>query len=373
MSPRAEYITLPATEIRQSKGRKIYSFVVDGKQIHSFASVSRLRRGTDTKLDGYQRPEVLSHIEEIRSYLEGPAPMIPNGIVVAFDSRVKFTPAKTQSLNTAYSTMGTLTIPTPREATDLKPGFIVDGQQRVAAIREAQIKQFPMVVTAFITDDIGRQTEQFILVNSTKPLPKGLLYELLPYTEARLPPPLHKRRLSAQLLETLNHTRNSPFHGLIQAPTTPRGIIKDNSILRMLDQSLSDGVLFRLRRANEGAADLSAMSELLFAFWLAVRDVFTDAWDVPPRKSRLMHGAGIISIGNIMDHIGIPRVPANKARAFYVEELFRLKPVCAWTEGSWGFSPSPRKWNDIQNTRQDVALLTDFLQQQYDIRQKRSA
>ena len=33
------------------------------------------------------------------------------------------------------------------------------------------------------------QTEQFILVNSTKPLPKGLIYELLPGTEATLLPP----------------------------------------------------------------------------------------------------------------------------------------------------------------------------------------
>ncbi len=189
MSPRADYITIPATEIKQSKNRKIYSFVVDGKQIHSFATISRLKRGTDTKLNGYQRPEVLSHIEEIRSYLESPSPMIPNGLVLAFDSTVKFTPFASAKHNTPYTTMGTLTIPTPRDAADPKPGFIVDGQQRAAAIREAQIRQFPMVVTAFITDDIARQTEQFILVNSTKPLPKGLLYELLPYTQARLPPP----------------------------------------------------------------------------------------------------------------------------------------------------------------------------------------
>ncbi len=370
MSPRADYITIPATEIKQSKNRKIYSFVVDGKQIHSFATISRLKRGTDTKLNGYQRPEVLSHIEEIRSYLESPSPMIPNGLVLAFDSTVKFTPFASAKHNTPYTTMGTLTIPTPRDAADPKPGFIVDGQQRAAAIREAQIRQFPMVVTAFITDDIARQTEQFILVNSTKPLPKGLLYELLPYTQARLPPPLHKRRLSSQLLEALNHTQHSPFHNLIQTPTSPKGIIKDNSILRMLDQSLSDGALFHLRRSTDGEPNLPAMTELLFAFWWAVHDVFEEAWNLPPRKSRLMHGAGIISVGNLMDHIGLPPPPKKPLRPFYAERLFLLKQSCAWTEGTWKCQPAARRWNDIQNTRQDVALLTDFLQREYDTRRK---
>jgi hypothetical protein len=35
---------------------------------------------------------VLSHISEIRDYLESDNPMIPNAIVVAFDRRVRFEP-----------------------------------------------------------------------------------------------------------------------------------------------------------------------------------------------------------------------------------------------------------------------------------------
>jgi len=366
MSPRADHIAVPAFEIRQSKGRKLYSFVVDGKQVHSFATVSRLKRGADMHLEGYQRPEVLSHIEEIRSYLESPSPMIPNGIVIAFDSSVRFTAAVSTKMNTAHSQMGVLRIPLPRTAADLKPGFIVDGQQRVAAIREAHIRHFPIVVTAFITDDLSQQTEQFILVNSTKPLPKGLLYELLPATEARLPAYLHKRRLSAKLLSALNHISHSPMFNLIQTPTNPKGRIKDNSILRMLDHSLTDGVLFRLRRKKDGEPDLQAMIDILFAFWWAVQETFAESWGLPARASRLMHGAGIISVGNLMDHIGLPVQGA--LRAHFAARLRRIKPFCAWTEGTWKFAPTPRRWNDIQNTHQDVALLTDFLQREYDTR-----
>src|SRR5262249_58854262 len=122
-----------------------------------------------------------------------------------------------------------------------KPGFIVDGQQRLAAVREADIVSFPICVTAFVTNDIKQQTEQFILVNSTKPLPKGLIYELLPTTETALPTLLARRRFPAYLLDRLNRDGESPLLLLIQTPTTPEGLIKDNSVLRMLENSLTDG------------------------------------------------------------------------------------------------------------------------------------
>jgi hypothetical protein len=43
---------------------------------------------------GYQRPEVFSHISEIRNYIESKNPLLPNAIVLAFDHRVKFVPAE---------------------------------------------------------------------------------------------------------------------------------------------------------------------------------------------------------------------------------------------------------------------------------------
>ncbi|MCY1058337.1 DGQHR domain-containing protein DpdB [Nannocystis sp. SCPEA4] len=354
-------------EIRQSKGRKLYSFAVDGKKIPSFACISRLRRSAQAKLQGYQRPEVIAHIEEIRCYLESASPMLPNGIIVAFDSRLKFQPAAAADLQTPYSRMGMLTIPVSRSADVPKPGTIVDGQQRVVAIRDAQVGRFPVVVTAFITDDIEHLTEQFILVNSAKPLEKGLIYELLPNTKARLPTPLQNRRLSARFLEHLNHHEQSPFRHKIQTQTSPHGHIKDNSILRMLDASLSDGVLYKLRREDAPDAGITLMSRLLFPFWGAVREVFAEAWDLPPRKSRLTHGLGIVGLGNLMDHIGLPKSRERELLTYYRQRLAPLRPLCAWTRGSWRLKDSRMVgWNDLQNTKQDIALLTNHLQRLYD-------
>ena len=82
---------LPAIRLQQG-AQHIYCFGVDGKRIHDFATVSRVHRHDDL-LQGYQRPEVLSHIRAIRRYLESDSPLLPNAIVLAFDERVKFEPS----------------------------------------------------------------------------------------------------------------------------------------------------------------------------------------------------------------------------------------------------------------------------------------
>src|SRR5258708_27278812 len=100
----------PALEIRQGHNRVLYSFAANGKDVHSFATVSRIRRETEGGLYGYQRPEVLSHIAEIKRYLESADPMIPNAIVIAFDERVRFEPS-TDSANGGYLRPDTTVIP----------------------------------------------------------------------------------------------------------------------------------------------------------------------------------------------------------------------------------------------------------------------
>lgn len=363
-------LRLPALEVRQGSGRVLYSFAIDGKLLPSFAAVSRIHRDGDAEVEGYQRPEVLSHIASIRRYLESEAPMIPNALVIAFDKRVQFEPLH-DGPSVSYARPGTLIIPTSGDVADEdKPGWIVDGQQRSAAIRDARIDSFPVVATGFITDSDEDQRSQFILVNSAKPLPKGLIYELLPATSGALPVPLQARRFPAMLLARLNGQVRSPLYRKIRTPTTPEGIVKDNSILKMLENSLSDGALYSFRDPATGAGDEDRMLDLLVAFWAAVRDVFADAWDKPPRQSRLMHGVGIVSLGFIMDAIFDryirKRVPGADD---FVHDLAELREVCRWTSGFWDFGPgTQRKWNELQNTTRDIQLLTNYLLYEYKAR-----
>jgi len=353
---------IPAIEIRQGKGRPLYSFGIDGKKLLDIAQISRIGRNEEAKITGYQRPEVISHIKEIRAYLETESAILPNAIVVAFNTSVTFDPLKYADANKTIR-HGMLTVPFDNSEGLEKPGWIVDGQQRSAAIRDADIREFPVFVTAFITDSIAEQKEQFILVNSTKPLPQGLIYELLPETGIRLSTKLEKRKVPTRLLSMLNSDKKSVFFRAIQTPTNPKGFIKDNSFLRMVENSLNEGALYRFRTFKEPQDCERYMVDFLNSYWSAVSEVFPYAWGLQPNKSRLSHGVGIISLGYLMDviadrfrNIEIP------PKDLFNEELKLIKPICAWIEGEWVFGKdSKKKWNEIQNISKDFEMVANLI------------
>jgi DGQHR domain-containing protein len=375
-----QILELPALAMRQAAAHELYGFAVDGKKLHDIAQVSRLGRSQSESIVGYQRPEVISHIAEIRNYLESPDAILPNSIVVAFDSRVTFRPLDDLP-SSQTSVHGHLLIPMANGDPRGLPGWIVDGQQRAAAIRDANIDRFPVFVIAFITDSVAEQREQFILVNSTKPLPKGLIYELLPSTDMQLSTNLQRKRFPAYLLERLNFDSGSPLHRAIQTPTTPfldprsgsgkkgpkpsqlQGFIKDNSVLRMLENSLNDGALYRFKQRGDGQMDTDGMLQLLFNFWDAVRTVFPESWNLPPAKSRLTHGVGVMSMGYLMDAITDRfRNNGTPTHEQFAGDLMPLKPLCSWTSGYWDFGPgAQRKWNEIQNTSKDIQMVANYL------------
>ncbi|EWC61182.1 tgtA5 cluster protein 1 [Actinokineospora spheciospongiae] len=355
-------LRLPALEVRQGR-RRIYCFAVDGKKLHSFAAVSRIRRDDDEKLMGYQRPEVGAHIRGIRKYLESDGAMLPNAIVVAFDNRVEFVPALMQGELVDYSVAGELVIPVDETLPDHeKPAWLVDGQQRSAAIRDADLAEFPVAVVGFIADTEEEQRSQFILVNSTKALPKGLVHELLPDTTGHLPRSYLRRKLPAQLMTRLNGDRRSPFFRIIATPTAPDGYIKDNSILKMVEHSLFEGALYQYRNPVDGTGDVKRMLLHLIDFWTVVRDTFPDEWAKPPRYSRLTHGVGIQSLGFVMDSL-TDEQPAESVKTPTLSRAIEgLRPHVAWTSGSWNFADGEeRRWNNLQNTPNDVRQLTTHL------------
>jgi DGQHR domain-containing protein len=352
-------LELPALEIRQGKNRRLYSFAVDGKKLHDFCTVSRVSRHDGEGLSGYQRPEVVSHITQIKDYLESENPLLPNAIVVAFNPTIQFKPAP--GSKPGISRMGTLVIPIDPACPDSdKPGWIVDGQQRSAALRDARIDSFPVCVVGFVADGYEEQRQQFILVNATKPLPKGLIYELLPSTEGKLPLALARRRLPSLIAERLNYDQGSPLEGMIRTPTNGTGVIADNSILKMLENSLTDGVLYNYE-------DIDDQLEVLKEFWDGVKRTFPEAWGKLPRLSRLMHGAGVISMGFLMDTIADRHRKQRKLTSkLFQQELEPLRGVCRWIDGYWDFgSGESLKWNELQNVPRHIQMLSSYLLNQY--------
>ena len=356
-------IRLPALRIRQGQ-QYIYTFGVDGKQIHDFATVSRVHRD-DMELQGYQRPEVLSHIRAIRRYLESDGAMLPNAIVLAFDERVTFEPVRSRSL-VDYVAAGELVIPVDESLPDdEKPAWLVDGQQRSAAIRDADLAEFAVAAVGFIAHGEAEQRSQFILVNNTKPLPKGLIHELLPDTRGHLPTAYARKQLPAQVLARLNfgdRDLGEPFAGRIATPTMANGYIKDNSVLKMIENSLYDGALYQYRDPVDGSGDVEQMVLHLNYYWTVVQVTFPEAWELPPTKSRLTHGAGVQALGYVMDALTDGTPAAQLPKLGIERRIAALAEHCAWTSGWWNLGgDEPRRWNGIQNTPNDVRLLSSHL------------
>src|SRR5262249_17430273 len=154
------------------------------------------------------------------------------------------------------------------------PGFVVDGQQRLSALSQLPDKDFELFVSAVICSDEAELRRQFVLINNTRPLPKSLIYELLPTVDG-LPQRLQGRAFAADLTARLNYDEQSSLRGLIHQHTNPAGNVSDNAVQRVIMRSLNDGIMRELmRRSNGPDLCFGVISE----FYRAVQRVFDDDW-----------------------------------------------------------------------------------------------
>lgn len=358
-------IKAPCIKVAQGEKKTIFSFVVNGKDIPKFASVSRISRSNKGKLAGYQRPEIAEHIRDIKTYLEKSDSMLPNSIVIAFNRKLKLD--NEQSAGGQVST-GLLEIPIEGNK---KAGWIVDGQQRAAAIRSLSCKSFPVSIVAFESKSVDEEREQFLLVNNTRPLPKSVVYELLPSIGNSVPAKLKKRQKACRILEKLNLDEGSPFYFRIKTATSAHAEsanIKDMSVLKMIENSMENGAL------SKSQNNIGRTLKILDNYWAAVKSFYDKAWELPPRKSRLTHGVGIVSMGYIMDAAAYKlfdkwQVPPMNA---FLSELKILGKQIPWSEGEWRFSNSMIvPWDELQNTSRHIDLVANFLIRLYKSRSKR--
>ena len=334
---------------RQGEGTPVFTFAATAADVSRFARIERAGRNDAGALQGFQRPQIAGHIREIRDYLEKPTAILPNPIVVAFMSS-----AWLESIG-SDSRLGRLTI----DVADGRPGWIVDGQQRFTALSELAGSDFEVLVSGFICDSVEELQKQFILINNTRPLPKALVYELLPQV-GDLPPRMSNRSQAALLTEALNYGDTS-LRGMIRQQTNPTGIIRDTVLQRVIMNSISDGAL-RLW-ADDDRLLLERGTRLISEFFHAVRYVFRDDWDgKSPKTSRLLHGAGISAMGYVMEALHV-MTGAEDRDAFKVG-LRLLVGQTAWSEGEWVFENERRRWNGLQNVPADIRQLSFHLVRQ---------
>ena len=150
----------------------------------------------------------------------------------------------------------------------------------------------------------------------------------------------------------------SAFKNLIHQHTNPGGVVKDTAIQKVLMNSISDGVMRELLQ-REGGIELCY--DIVNEFYWAVRDAFASDWDGhKPRTSRLVHGAGIVAMGQVMETLAY--FENARTRDKFLVGLQSLQAKTAWTSGEWDFgNGDKRTWKAIQNFSGDISLLTEYL------------
>jgi DGQHR domain-containing protein len=337
--------TYKAIQAKQSPNHRVLSFAARPADILQFAEIERVNRSSDGTLTGFQRHQIASHIKEIRKYLSHNNAILPNPIVVAFVDGV--------SVREVESGLAELSIDTTKE----KPGFVVDGQQRLTALSGLLEKDFEVLVSALICKDYDEMRQQFVLLNNTRPLPKALIYELLPLTPD-LPERFAARAFAARLVEMLNYDENSSLHGQIKQHTNPTGVVSDTAIQKIVMNSVNDGAMREFMNHNDY---VDKSFSLLSDYFSAIQEVFPEAWKGhKPKTSRLVHGAGVVAMGYLMEFM-YSRHHAILKRDF-IDHLKRIAPECYWIGGVWPFSTTDRRdWNKIQNVPQDIMTLASYL------------
>jgi DGQHR domain-containing protein len=330
----------------QAPDHDVFVFAANPKDVLAFAEIERVGRKESGELHGFQRHQIASHIKEIRDYLARDDALLPNAVIVAFIDGVRIAKERDGVLD--------IEVNAPQGS---RPGFVVDGQQRLTALSGIDKGDFQVFVSALICKDYNELRQQFVLINNTRPLPKTLIYELLPEVDG-LPERFTARKFAARIVDRLNFASDSALRCSIRQHTNPSGILSDIAMQKVVMNSSSNGAIREfIQHEDREKHAYTLVSE----FFAAVESVFGPAWvGMTPRQSRLVHGAGLVAMGFVMDHLYCSAGAANRHE--FEAGLLLLKPSTAWTSGQWLFSDSDvRPWNGIQNTPSDIDLLTRFL------------
>ena len=349
MAKRLKYTAIRA---RQSERHNVFAFAATAREVFEMARIERAGRSEQGELFGFQRPQVARHIHEIQDYLSKDNAVLPNSVVLAFVDGVRV-----RDLQDSLAEVEIEIAETPH-------GQIVDGQQRLAALQRLPDKEFQVFVSALVCEDEEELRRQFILVNNTRPLPKELIYELLP-TVSGLPDRMASRAFAAEIATLLNYwgqglDQRQALYGEIKQHTNPTGSISSNAIQRVVMNSRSNGALREIARGED--ASVKSL-KLLADFYGAVMDLFPEAWiGMGPRTSRLKHSVGIIALGYVME-IAYALHDARTRSDFQARlRCLTTEGLCAWTGGTWVFGTEERRpWNQLQNTPPDIRMLSNYL------------
>lgn len=389
-------LILAALEAQLADGTSRYQLTVDGRLIRSIAEVDRLDAESAT---GQQRPEIKKHVEDIANGIKN-GTAIPNSILLTLtDEKVQVFDelgadeedipeswSKIRPISEWISTsdpgdradaiqrlrLVEIDFPYRRACFDSeKTALLVDGQQRTAAISLVDMDVVPRVDLSVNAIVAGKDEAKLVfgIANNSKPIPNDFKLSLL----AAMNEPSgflqdeQVRASATRILALGDH--NSPFYHLVRYPgfksVDPTPVVYNS--------------LFHVVRAFEkttlpGHDTAEGLAQLVSVCFNNIKDTWPNEWGRPPGKSKLMAGAGLRSMADLVSwwlqmEVG---VAADEVTAENWAELAKLldqlEKQVAWSpEGAAGATDTARDFFNIvvqekQNTNQDINKLYQALQ-----------
>ena len=232
---------------------------------------------------GIQRQLSPGRVAEIRQYVGTVDAAFPTAVLLAVSSDYA-------EFNKGDGTMSIVK--------HSKVAKIIDGQHRIAGLRESGVTGFQVNVALFIDMDIQDQAMVFATINlkQTK-VNKSLTYDLLDFTKSRSP-----QRTCHDIARFLNYRQNSPFQGRIkmlgvarhETETITQATFVDR-LLRLISRNpMSDRDNLRRRRRIDRATGIWANRQIfrnlfvddrddtitiiIWNFFLAVSQKWPESW-----------------------------------------------------------------------------------------------
>lgn len=199
-------IKVTCVPVQQSIGT-FYVGVMEYRDALSISSTNQ--REFDSESDdfvGIQRPLKKSRVKEIAEYLRGNDATFPTSVIFALDSRC---------VELEYPDDGAcirLIISPNDEVPEESIAKIIDGQHRLAGLRNAKPENFQISCTFFVGADTPDQAIIFATVNLTQSkINRSQAYDLLAFATERSP-----ERVLHEVVVALDKNGNSPFKGMIK-------------------------------------------------------------------------------------------------------------------------------------------------------------
>lgn len=292
--------SVSAIQIRQPLGEFLIASIPSKLLCEiTYFDVRRMLKDRDIETYlGIQRPLRQDRVDELQKYVGTVDACFPTAVILAIDSRSAIFDSATNKLTLRND---------PNPEGDLDPIYyrniakVLDGQHRIAGLMDYQKDDFEVNVSIFVDIDIEDQAYIFSTVNlaQTK-VNRSLAYDLSELTKTPSP-----QKTCHNIAVALDQLVSSPLHHRIKrlgtatpgrttelltqatfvealmpfisgTPTSDRDVLKRGNKLAMPTSAEIDKHPLRLFFVN--GEDLK-IADVLFRYFLAVRDKWPEAWD----------------------------------------------------------------------------------------------